>query len=529
MSSDEEDAADDTIDNPNEVEPSTAETIDPRETDVLCGRGGAALRHPGNQTYRRLVNLNKGLYTTCLKTEKLKISRSIVAAIREQNGRFLERDAKKGTWYDIGDKKAIEKTSQALREGQPKLRAKMVELGHIAPDQGVNNVQQQYGNGIYSPRHTPSLGSIGSGGSGGYPMSNPYGMLHHSMGNGLSEMPPPPSRTMSGEMNSEMTMMQRLSLTSIPQSIPSWTPSVTSMGTAMEEAQARSVARNHYRPSLSHRGSNVAHELAMQSNHTMMSDYSSFGPSDRNLDLEYHVNEVGSMDFRQQQQYHQQQLLLHQHQRPLSNGFITGTGGGSGSTGGTGMGVGSQPAPPPPPPPPAMSPLMSPMMDASPAGSRFDRRRLFAKMKYSQTTSNRNNQHSQHSIGDGMPDIHMVDSQYSLLSNLSGHGSRHHVVTRDMDFSSHGVPVGGGEAKESIGSEFIGVGSRRSLMSGLSRMSGHSDVNNPFSDMSKKIGSTNISSRSIAMSEISGIEEGFAEDMDEFNFDLPPPRGGSAT
>jgi len=68
---------------------------EPRETDVLCGRGGAALRHAGNQTYRRLVNLNKGLYITCLKTEKLKISRSIVAAIREQKGRFLERDAKK--------------------------------------------------------------------------------------------------------------------------------------------------------------------------------------------------------------------------------------------------------------------------------------------------------------------------------------------------------------------------------------------------------------------------------------------------
>jgi hypothetical protein len=46
--------------------------------------------------------LNKGLYTTCLKTEKLKISRSIVAAIREQQGRFLEKDSKSGTWYDIG-------------------------------------------------------------------------------------------------------------------------------------------------------------------------------------------------------------------------------------------------------------------------------------------------------------------------------------------------------------------------------------------------------------------------------------------
>ena len=101
----------------------------PRDSDVLCGRGGAALRHPGNQTYRRLVNLNKGLYITCLKTEKLKISRSIVAAIREQNGRFLEKNATDDKWYDIGDKKAIEKTSQALREGQPKLRQKIVELG----------------------------------------------------------------------------------------------------------------------------------------------------------------------------------------------------------------------------------------------------------------------------------------------------------------------------------------------------------------------------------------------------------------
>mmetsp|Transcript_22530 Transcript_22530/g.34049 ORF Transcript_22530/g.34049 Transcript_22530/m.34049 type:complete len:187 (-) Transcript_22530:1358-1918(-) len=97
---------------------------EPGETDVLCGRGGAALRHPGNQTYRRLVHLNKGLYITCLKAEKLKISRSIVAAIREQNGRFLEKEAGGNTWYDIGDKKAMEKTSQALREGQPKLRQK---------------------------------------------------------------------------------------------------------------------------------------------------------------------------------------------------------------------------------------------------------------------------------------------------------------------------------------------------------------------------------------------------------------------
>eukprot|EP00536_Pseudo-nitzschia_multiseries_P006046 jgi/Psemu1/324180/estExt_fgenesh1_pg.C_1240025 len=117
----------------------TKEILEPRDTDVLCGRGGAALRHPGNQTYRKLVELNKLLYTTCPKTEKLKISRSIVAAIREQNGRFLERKKGKEFWLDIGDKKAVEKTSQALREGQPKLRAEIY---------GQNQ------NGIYTTRAT---------------------------------------------------------------------------------------------------------------------------------------------------------------------------------------------------------------------------------------------------------------------------------------------------------------------------------------------------------------------------------------
>uniref|UniRef100_A0A7S2EI87 DUF6824 domain-containing protein n=1 Tax=Ditylum brightwellii TaxID=49249 RepID=A0A7S2EI87_9STRA len=112
-----------------ELEPSTMSNIpNPLPTDVICGRGGGALRHAGNLTYRNIVALNKGLYTTCKKSDKLKISRSIVAAIRETNGRFLEQDSVTKLWSDIGDKKAVEKTSQALREGQPKLRKKIIEL-----------------------------------------------------------------------------------------------------------------------------------------------------------------------------------------------------------------------------------------------------------------------------------------------------------------------------------------------------------------------------------------------------------------
>lgn len=46
------------------------------------------------------------------------MARVIVRAIRNGDppGRFLRKDEKTGKWIDIGDKKAAEKTSQALRE-----------------------------------------------------------------------------------------------------------------------------------------------------------------------------------------------------------------------------------------------------------------------------------------------------------------------------------------------------------------------------------------------------------------------------
>lgn len=66
---------------------------------------------------------------SCKKHEKLKVSQAIVAAIRGQDppGRFVEKHPESGRLYDIGEKKAVEKTSQALREGAPKLRSKMTE------------------------------------------------------------------------------------------------------------------------------------------------------------------------------------------------------------------------------------------------------------------------------------------------------------------------------------------------------------------------------------------------------------------
>jgi hypothetical protein len=55
------------------------------------------------------------------------ISRSIVEAVRSLDppGRFLDKDPDTGLWYDIGHKKAVEKTSQALRDGAAMLRSQL--------------------------------------------------------------------------------------------------------------------------------------------------------------------------------------------------------------------------------------------------------------------------------------------------------------------------------------------------------------------------------------------------------------------
>ena len=112
---------------------------------------------------------------------------------------------------------------------------------------------------------------------------------------------------------------------------------------------------------------------------------------------------------------------------------------------------------------------------------------------------------------DGMPNVQMVESNMSLMSNFTNDG---------FNLSNHGG-AGGGSKHESTLPTFsdhsIGVGSRRSLMSGLSKISDTSGINSVFSDMSKKISAG--STRSIAMSEFSGIEEEDDDDFDGFNFD----------
>jgi hypothetical protein len=90
--------------------------------DVVTGRGQGIQQLSGNKMYRELVSMNKRIYDRCHEHDKRKVSKGIVKAIRDFGGRFLECDEKSQTYYDIGDKKAWVKTSQALRDCQTNLR-----------------------------------------------------------------------------------------------------------------------------------------------------------------------------------------------------------------------------------------------------------------------------------------------------------------------------------------------------------------------------------------------------------------------
>lgn len=100
---------------------------DPHANDVLYGRGGGTNHHPGNKRYRQMVEDRKVEYVACKRLDKPLVALGIIREWRGQKppGRFLKMDDNTGLWNDVGDKKAREKTSQALREKAPQIRLEL--------------------------------------------------------------------------------------------------------------------------------------------------------------------------------------------------------------------------------------------------------------------------------------------------------------------------------------------------------------------------------------------------------------------
>ena len=92
--------------------------------DVLLGRGGSTNKHSGNQRYRTIVADHQPEYLLAKKKDKVLIARRIVALVQASGGQFLKFHNSTGNWQPVPDKRAQEKTSQALREGLD-VRARM--------------------------------------------------------------------------------------------------------------------------------------------------------------------------------------------------------------------------------------------------------------------------------------------------------------------------------------------------------------------------------------------------------------------
>jgi hypothetical protein len=116
--------------------------INPHDHDVLSGRGNFVNYHAGNEHFRGLVRKHKVAYVQCPKPQKGEFSRMIVEEVKSLNppGRFLKQDMATKLWYDVGEKKSLDKTRQALREGAPEIMEE-VNVGEEddSGDEGVDH------------------------------------------------------------------------------------------------------------------------------------------------------------------------------------------------------------------------------------------------------------------------------------------------------------------------------------------------------------------------------------------------------
>jgi hypothetical protein len=94
------------------------------DSDVLTGRDGMALSHPGNKFFRTLVNMHRPAYQSAKKRHtKTDIINAIISTVWESGGRFLTLEASadplgQAVWSEMESYEIHQKVSHALRAGK---------------------------------------------------------------------------------------------------------------------------------------------------------------------------------------------------------------------------------------------------------------------------------------------------------------------------------------------------------------------------------------------------------------------------
>jgi hypothetical protein len=88
-----------------------------RDVDICCGRGKRYSNHLGNGTFQKSVKANMEAYAKASsKREKSNFVSEIVGTLLSSGARFVKQDRESGTWYDIGEAQARDKTGHAIRD-----------------------------------------------------------------------------------------------------------------------------------------------------------------------------------------------------------------------------------------------------------------------------------------------------------------------------------------------------------------------------------------------------------------------------
>ena len=144
-----------------------SDTYEPTAHDVLCGRGGMTNSHVGNKRFRSVVADHQREYLVAKKRDKADIARRIVSIIQSNGGMFLRKNESTGEWEEVETKKAVEKTSQALREGLD-VRRKVVKSPRRNSDSAASAANEgashkRVGKAISWDDSVPSLNEYDAG------------------------------------------------------------------------------------------------------------------------------------------------------------------------------------------------------------------------------------------------------------------------------------------------------------------------------------------------------------------------------
>jgi hypothetical protein len=114
-------------------------TFELQGNDIVCGRGAPSNSQHGNQLLKDLVEEYQTSYLCGKRTDKPKIAMHVMDEVNARGGRFVRRvktasNGRSFGWEKLEDKRSYEKVCQALRDGAPELRRKMMASTKIRED-----------------------------------------------------------------------------------------------------------------------------------------------------------------------------------------------------------------------------------------------------------------------------------------------------------------------------------------------------------------------------------------------------------